>query len=78
MSSKGSITQRCKVNKAIPVSGRGGPEGCETSRLPHCLDNRFRDGDQVSHLLEAVRQDDVNQLSPMTSGIEPGTFRLVA
>jgi hypothetical protein len=23
--------------KAIPVTGRGGPQGCETSRLPHFL-----------------------------------------
>jgi hypothetical protein len=27
--------------KAIPVTGRGGPQGCETSRLPHFLDNRL-------------------------------------
>jgi hypothetical protein len=26
--------------KAIPVTGRGGPYGCETSRLPHFLDSR--------------------------------------
>jgi hypothetical protein len=31
-------------NKAIPVTGRGGPYGCETSRLPHFLDNRLTDG----------------------------------
>jgi hypothetical protein len=30
--------------KAIPVTGRGGPYGCETSRLPHFLDNRLTDG----------------------------------
>jgi hypothetical protein len=30
--------------KAIPVTGREGPEGCETSRLPHFLDNRLTDG----------------------------------
>jgi hypothetical protein len=27
--------------KAIPVTGRGDPYGCETSRLPHFPDNRF-------------------------------------
>jgi hypothetical protein len=27
--------------KAIPVKGCGGPYGCETSRLPHFLDNRL-------------------------------------
>jgi hypothetical protein len=32
-----------KVNKgkSIPVTGRGGPEGCETSRFPHFLDERM-------------------------------------
>jgi hypothetical protein len=28
--------------------GRGGPQDCETSRLPHFLDNRFIDGGEVS------------------------------
>jgi hypothetical protein len=28
---------------ASPVTGRGGPQGCETSRLPHFLDNRLTD-----------------------------------
>jgi hypothetical protein len=27
-----------KKGKAIPVTGCGGPEGCERSRLPHLLD----------------------------------------
>jgi hypothetical protein len=36
--------------KAIPVIGRGGPQGCETSRLPYCLDNQFTDGGQVVSL----------------------------
>jgi hypothetical protein len=30
--------------KTIPVRGREGPKGCETSRLPHFLDNRLTDG----------------------------------
>jgi hypothetical protein len=33
-----------KKRKAIPVTGRGGPQGCETSRLPHFLYNRLTDG----------------------------------
>jgi hypothetical protein len=33
-----------KRGKAIPVTGREGPYGCETSRLPHFLDNRRKDG----------------------------------
>jgi hypothetical protein len=33
--------------KANPVTGRGGRQGYETSRLPHCIDNRLADGDEV-------------------------------
>jgi hypothetical protein len=32
---------------AIPVRGRGGPQGCETLRLPHFRDNRLTDGGKV-------------------------------
>jgi hypothetical protein len=31
-------------NEAVVLTGRGGPKGCETSRLPHFLDNRLTDG----------------------------------
>jgi hypothetical protein len=31
-------------SKAIPVTGRGDPQGCETFRVPHYLDSRFIDG----------------------------------
>jgi hypothetical protein len=34
----------------IPVIGRGGPYGCETSRLPHFRDNRLTDGGEVVSL----------------------------
>jgi hypothetical protein len=33
--------------KAIPVTGHEGSWGCETSRLPHFLDNRLTDGSEV-------------------------------
>jgi hypothetical protein len=33
--------------KAIPVTGHEGPLGCETSRLPHFLDNRLTDGSEA-------------------------------
>jgi hypothetical protein len=36
--------------KVIPVTGRGGPWGCKTSRLPHFLDNRLTDGGEVVSL----------------------------
>jgi hypothetical protein len=35
------------IGKAIPVTDRGGPYGCETSSLPHFLDNRLTDGGEV-------------------------------
>jgi hypothetical protein len=34
----------------IPVSGRRGAQGCETSRLPHFLDNRLTDGREIMSL----------------------------
>jgi hypothetical protein len=30
-----------REGRAIPITGREGPWGCETSRLPHFLDNRL-------------------------------------
>jgi hypothetical protein len=39
--------------KTIPATGRGNPQGCETSRLPHFLDNRLTDGGEfVSHICQ--------------------------
>jgi hypothetical protein len=43
--------------KAIPVTGHGGPLCCETSRLPHFLDNQLTAGSKVVSLtcqLEAL------------------------
>jgi hypothetical protein len=39
-----------KNGKAVPVTGREGPYGCETSRLPHLLDSRIIDGGKVVSL----------------------------
>jgi hypothetical protein len=36
--------------KAIRVRGHGGPYGCETSRLPHFLDNQPTNGGEVISL----------------------------
>jgi hypothetical protein len=36
--------------KTIRVTGRGGPYGCETSRLSHFLDNRLTVGGEVVNL----------------------------
>jgi hypothetical protein len=39
-----------KRGKAVPVTGREGPYGCEMSRLPHFLHNRLTDGGEVVSL----------------------------
>jgi hypothetical protein len=39
-----------KEGKAIPVTGRGSPQGCEKSRLPHFLDSRLTNGGEVVSL----------------------------
>jgi hypothetical protein len=36
--------------EAIPVTVHGGPQGCETSRLPHFLDNQLTDDGEVVSL----------------------------
>jgi hypothetical protein len=38
---------RYRKGKDIPVTGRGGPSGCERSRLPHYLHKRLTDGGKV-------------------------------
>jgi hypothetical protein len=44
--SSSSSSSKGKV-KDIPVTGRGGPYGCERLRLPHYLDKRLTDGGKV-------------------------------
>jgi hypothetical protein len=44
------MEQGKKKGKAILVTGREGPKGCETSRLPHYLDNGLTDGGKVVSL----------------------------
>jgi hypothetical protein len=43
----GSVSTLRKKNEAIPVTGRGGKQGRETSKPPHLLYNRLTDGDEV-------------------------------
>jgi hypothetical protein len=43
------LTSKRKATR-IFVTGRGGPQGCEMSRLPHFLDNRLTDGGEVVSL----------------------------
>jgi hypothetical protein len=40
-----------EVKLAIPVTDRGGPWGCETSRFPHFLDSQLTDGGEVVSLM---------------------------
>jgi hypothetical protein len=87
--------------KDMPVTGRGAPDGCETSRLPHFLDNRLTDGGESVRLTRShplpprrflilisirswvdpraiVRLEELGKFEfPMTTGIEPATFRPV-
>jgi hypothetical protein len=49
------------LGKAIPVTGREGPEGCETSRLSHFLHYWTTDGGEVT--------------DPEVSGSIPGAYR---
>jgi hypothetical protein len=43
--SQNQLTTVKKKGKAIPVTGD--PQGCETLRVPHYLDNRLTDGGKV-------------------------------
>jgi hypothetical protein len=46
------ISWRSKDQKkeSYRVTGREGPQGCETSRLPHFIDNRLTDGGEIVSL----------------------------
>jgi hypothetical protein len=46
---EGSV--KVKKGNGIPVTGREGPYGCETLRLPHFLNNRLTDGGEVVSLM---------------------------
>jgi hypothetical protein len=55
---------RVKVKKggnAILLTGHGGPQHCERSRLPHFLDNCLTDGGEdvsLMHWLPSTPQED--------------------
>jgi hypothetical protein len=44
------LTNGFGKGKAIPVTGSSGSQDCETSRLPHFLDNQLTDGGEVVSL----------------------------
>jgi hypothetical protein len=74
--------------KAIPVTGREGPLGCEMAWLSASRDGRSLPPGRFLILVSlkgsvdpraTVRLEGLGQLkNTMTSGIEPATFRLVA
>jgi hypothetical protein len=48
--------------KAVPVTGRGVAWVCETSRLPHFLDNRLTDvGEDVSLLPPGTKNGEMKE-----------------
>jgi hypothetical protein len=47
--------ESAKKSKATPVTGRGGLYGCETLRIPQCIDNRLADGGEVVNLTHRPR-----------------------
>jgi hypothetical protein len=47
---KNVLKRKVKKGKVIPVTGHGGPQVCETSRIPHFLDSRLTDGAKVVSL----------------------------
>jgi hypothetical protein len=57
-------TMNLPGGKGRQTRGRGGPQGCETSRFPHFLDNRLTDGGEIVNLMRR---------SPFTPTKIPGT-----
>jgi hypothetical protein len=53
-----------KKGKAIPVTGREGPQDCETSRLLHFVDKWLIDGGEIVSLMRRP---------PFTTRNIPGT-----
>jgi hypothetical protein len=45
-----AYTPHIPTCEGIPVTDNGGPWGCETSRIPHFLDNWLTDGGEIVKL----------------------------
>jgi hypothetical protein len=39
-----------KKSEAVTLTSRGGLQGCEMLRIPHCLDNQLTDGGEIVSL----------------------------
>jgi hypothetical protein len=48
---KFDIPMKLVKGKSIPVTGCGGPQGCEMSRFSHFLDSQLTDGCEVVDLM---------------------------
>jgi hypothetical protein len=83
-----TIASNRTKGRAIRVTGRGGPYGCKTSRLPHLLQNRLTDGGEVVSLtcrLAALYPQEDSWYSFLIrpqgqwhhQESNPGTFRLL-
>jgi hypothetical protein len=53
--SENEILVHIQKRKAIPVTGRVSPQGCETSTIQHFLDSRLTDGGEVVSLARRQR-----------------------
>jgi hypothetical protein len=60
--------QWVKKGKAISVTGRGDAEVCETSRLPHFLDDRLTNGGEVVSLMSRLPFTPQEDPYPMGTG----------
>jgi hypothetical protein len=46
-----------KEGNGIHATGRGGPQSCETSKLPHFRDDRQTDGGEISLMFFYCQED---------------------
>jgi hypothetical protein len=60
---KVKLTLQVIEGKAIPVTGRGGLQGCEMVRISHCLHNRLTDGGKAASLMHRPRSTSQKRFS---------------
>jgi hypothetical protein len=78
-SSSSSSNTSCikKKDNAVLVTGIGGPQGFQTSRLPHFLDNRLTDGlmrRPAARLSYPWVANHILELNPLSKLISLGIF----
>jgi hypothetical protein len=50
-----ALTEMSKKGKTIPVTGRGGLEGCEMLSITYCVDKRLTDGGKTDSPMHRPR-----------------------